>query len=353
MTEVLVIDQGTQGGRSSYTENLVSRLRENGWNVTTVRTTPDADIQIPLFTGSDFEFLIRITLMGILGRLPDTDLVNTQRTVELLPFWLRRSNAALFATCHGKDTQEMEIHRSSWIVALYNVVESFSLQAADKVITVDESTKEYLRQKHDLPDELFAVIPVGADETVFRPINKKELPRDYQYEGDVLLFAGRFSQVKNLPLLVETFEKLRMRRQCYLIAAGDGEEYDSFEKCLETRGLREFTDLPGYVDHHKLSRLMNIADCLILTSDHEGSPNVVREALACGLPVVSTDVGDVSQVVTRPSRGCVVRERSADVMAKQVEQVLDSGSNSCCNDRSDVLFQQTYERVVYLYTKYT
>lgn len=72
------------------------------------------------------------------------------------------------------------------------------------------------------------------------------------------------------------------------------------------------TDLPTY---------MNAADLLLLTSSREGSPNVIKEAMACNLPIVSTDVGDVREVIGS-TKNCVLAESSPDEIALGVEQVL-------------------------------
>ncbi len=327
-------------------------LRTNGWEVSTIRMTSDADIQISLLTGSDLEFLLRFTILGLIGQLPNASIVHTQRTVELLPFYLLRSDAQMVVTCHGKDTLEMSLHRPWWVVSLYNAVESIAIRSADQVICVDQSTKQYLLQKHDLPDDRFVVIPVGADGTIFNPRSQAECRHqsDYELDDDILLFAGRLSEVKNLPLLLNTFVEVQRRRECFLVIAGDGGQREALERSLHKRGLNEFVNLCGTVEHHVLADLMNLADCLLLTSDHEGSPNVVREARACGLPVVSTDVGDVSQIITDNSQGYVVTERSPEVIADRVELVLDDNSASRSPDRK-VLFEFTYNRIETLYFK--
>ena len=79
--------------------------------------------------------------------------------------------------------------------------------------------------------------------------------------------------------------------------------------------------------HEEIPDYYNAADLLLLTSSHEGSPNVVKEALACNLPVVSTDVGDVRKVIGS-STNCHVTDETPDAIADAIASVLTDGNRS-------------------------
>jgi len=85
------------------------------------------------------------------------------------------------------------------------------------------------------------------------------------------------------------------------------------------------------------------ADCLLLTSDQEGSPNVVKEALCCDLAVVSVDVGDVHQWVTL-APGSRVVERDPDAIADALSEVLGNGHGI---DGSKVRGELSAERIAH------
>ena len=97
----------------------------------------------------------------------------------------------------------------------------------------------------------------------------------------------------------------------------------------------------------------NAADLLLLTSSHEGSPNVVKEALACNLPVVSTDVGDVRQIIGTSSN-CHVTEDAPEALATAIASVLKDGGRSngreavadLASDRVADRVERVYHRVL-------
>ena len=129
------------------------------------------------------------------------------------------------------------------------------------------------------------VIAAGVDLELFRPMDRAEARRrlGWPVDGKVVLFgASQRRAVKRFWLAEEAMKRLG--------AAGVQARLETLENVL-----------PNDVPLH-----LNAADCLILTSQHEGSPNVVKEAVACACPVVAGPVGDVAEVLDGVKPGAVV-----------------------------------------------
>ena len=115
----------------------------------------------------------------------------------------------------------------------------------------------------------------------------------------------------------------------------------------------ELMELKGY-SRPQVALLMQAADALLLTSFMEGSPQVVKEAMACGCPVVSVDVGDVRDRV-HGLAGCFVMDRTAESLAKGLQEALAFGrrtegrqriiSDGLTNDAVAVRIREVYHRM--------
>ena len=140
------------------------------------------------------------------------------------------------------------------------------------------------------------VIPCGVDTKIFYPIAQEEARKQLGWELDkkYVLFAGAFdNEVKNSGLAKAA------------TALVDG---------------AELMELRGYT-RDQVCLAMNAANCLLLTSHREGCPLVVKEAMACGTPVVSVDVGDVISI-TKGAEGCYIASRDAHDVAECLQKAL-------------------------------
>jgi glycosyltransferase involved in cell wall biosynthesis len=103
------------------------------------------------------------------------------------------------------------------------------------------------------------------------------------------------------------------------------------------------------VAHADVPTWMNASDVVLLTSTHEGSPNVVKEALACNVPVVAVDVGDVSQRLAN-LRGCYVAAPTADDLAENLGLALSAGERvDARGTLADISLERTAERLLKIY----
>src|SRR5690606_37626457 len=103
----------------------------------------------------------------------------------------------------------------------------------------------------------------------------------------VLVAAGRLVPQKNFPLLLAAFAQLRAQRPARLLILGEGRERPRLEAAAHELGIAADVALPGHVDNPYAAYAR--ASLFVLSSDWEGLPTVLIEALACGCPIVATD----------------------------------------------------------------
>lgn len=104
--------------------------------------------------------------------------------------------------------------------------------------------------------------------------------------------------------------------------AGEGDLEASLRGAIQSLGLAPAATFVGTVPRPDLARLMSAADVLVITSVFETGPTVGLEALACGLPVITTAVGEVSRVVAEARVGHVADGRDPDDLGRGIESVL-------------------------------
>ena len=121
------------------------------------------------------------------------------------------------------------------------------------------------------------------------PLDLSELPAPYMGEREkVIVSAGRFEEQKNFPLLVEAFSKFILNHPDYTLRIyGDGKCKSDILDAMEMYGIQDKVELPGV--SRQLGEDMKKCAMFVLSSDYEGMPNVLIEAMAVGLPVVSTE----------------------------------------------------------------
>ena len=141
-------------------------------------------------------------------------------------------------------------------------------------------------------------------------------------DAPLLLYAGRLEGQKDPLLLVRAFAALRARHPAaHLLIAGEGGLEAATRAELTTLGLGSAATFLGTVPREEVARLMHAADALLITSAFETGPTVGLEALASGLPVVTTDVGEVASVVAETG-AAVAASRTPEALAAAINAVL-------------------------------
>jgi glycosyltransferase involved in cell wall biosynthesis len=169
-----------------------------------------------------------------------------------------------------------------------------------------------------------AVLPSGVDLELFVPGSRRDARRVLRldHEPRVILYVGRLAAGKGLDTLLEAFSVLRAAvPSASLALVGSGPLQARLERRVLADGLARSVRLVGEVPHQAIPCWMQAADVVVLPSEAEGMPNVVREALACGRPVVATPVGDVPHVLSADA-GRLVPAADPAALADALTSVL-------------------------------
>ncbi len=139
-------------------------------------------------------------------------------------------------------------------------------------------------------------------------------------EKDEIVTVAHLLPVKGISYLIRAMTHLKKGR---LVILGDGSERRRLELLSTSLGLGGRVSFQGWLDHcSKFWRHLQQATVFVLPSLSEGIPRAVIEAMACGLPVVATDVGGVPEVVSDGVNGLLVPPRDEEALAKAIEYIF-------------------------------
>jgi glycosyltransferase involved in cell wall biosynthesis len=181
-----------------------------------------------------------------------------------------------------------------------------ALGRASRVIAVSEATRRDLLDLYDVAPERVVVVPHGVDHEVFRRAPKEDVERvkrRFGIDGPYVLYLGGIEPRKNLPNLIEAYARLDPGLRPALVLAGSGvvwnpEGKDSLRGALERlpAEVRPYIVLTGYVQEAEKVAMLSGAEALVYPSRYEGFGLPVLEAMACGTPVVTSNVSALPEV---------------------------------------------------------
>src|SRR4030095_1955667 len=135
-----------------------------------------------------------------------------------------------------------------------------------------------------------------------------------------LLSVGNLVPLKGHDIVIRA---LRLLPECDLVIIGGGPEGMELEALAGSSGVRDRVKFVEVLAQNELRHYYGAADSLVLASSREGWANVLLESLACGTPVVATDVGGTPEVVAAPEAGLLMAERTPQALARAVRSLFE------------------------------
>ena len=369
VTIISDIDPNTPkpGGTRSYVMNLIPFLLEQGIKTTLIGVSynkrgiaPEYPFTfIPVVRSqkiSSYKFLFNLLLKAPFLKISKSSIIHTQRPDDLLPFVLFNRKNRKICTLHGLSDKKIHIKKERIIGMIYDYIERFTLKRVDRVIAVDESTKRHYIKKYPWLKNKIDVIPVGIDLEQFKPINKQKMRKKYGFnETDKMtMYIGRLEKEKNLDFLIKVFKKVNNQQSNYkLVLVGDGRERENLENLVLNLKSNNNVIFTGAIEQPKIPEVINCADVVVLCSLFESGPLVIQEAIGCGIPVVTTDVGRVREFIKNKKIGKIVNGKE-DEFAEAIKSVLDGDSNQnyiaeCRKVAQEFSFEKTANALFQIY----
>ena len=195
---------------------------------------------------------------------------------------------------------------------------------ADAIIAVSRQVADDLSTITGLPEGTIRTIynPVVDDSLRSQAAEPLVHPWFVPLSAPVVLGVGRLAEQKDFSTLIRAFARVRARREVRLMLLGEGKQRGLLQELVESLGLAEDVEMPGFVTNP--FQYMARAAALVLSSEYEGLPGVIIQALACGCPVVSTDCpGGSAEILDGGKYGPLVKVGDEVALSQAIESVLD------------------------------
>jgi len=242
--------------------------------------------------------------------------------IEMMPI-AKQLKIPLIVTLHGYDAAAF-LEIKSYVHSLRELANN-----SEFIICVSDNMKERLIAI-GLPEHKLITHYIGIPIEKFQFIDRTPIPEKVAKDENItFLQVANFVEKKGHEFTVRAFASLTNQYpKASLTLAGDGPLRPSIESLVNTLGLTQKVAFKGAVDTNQVSQLMGKADCFLHHSitasngDMEGIPTVLMEAMATGLPVVSTYHSGIPELIKHGENGYLVEERNINQYTNQLKSLL-------------------------------
>lgn len=340
------------GGIMSYLINLSNLLQKQNIETTLCGTGKnECNIENTLFSKflsvtesenpSNFNYIMSLFLKIKFFNIDESAIIHSQRPDMLIPAIFFGKRNRLVCTLHGAHDIAVFDKKGTLYGTIYSFLQKIAFNKAHKLIAVDVSTRNYYVKKYPWVEKKIEVIPIAIDCNKFKPMNKQFVREKYGFQSEekIVICIGRLEKEKNLPMLLNVFVEVSHQiMNSKLIIVGKGSKEQQLLNISNRLNMKNVV-FWGELENEKIPELLNCSDVFAFCSLYEGSPTVIKEALACNLPVVSVDVGDVKEVIEGID-GCYIAERDVKDFSLKILNVL--GESKSINSRAKIL-KSSYE----------
>jgi len=253
----------------------------------------------------------------------------------------------IFTTLHGTDITLVGLEPS------FLPLVKFSIEKSDGVTAVSRFLKEKTITNYSCETEI-QVIPNFVDTDLFKPHENGEFRNAIAPHGEKLLVhTSNFRTVKRVPDTIRVFEKVQKEIPSKLILVGDGPDRSECERICRQLELCDKVKFLGKQDG--LVEILSSSDLFLIPSQSESFGLAALEAMACGLPVISSSVGGLPELVKHNETGFIAEIGDVDRMAKYALELLTNEKKYKLfseNSRQRAVNKFDKSKVVPLYEEY-
>jgi glycosyltransferase involved in cell wall biosynthesis len=190
----------------------------------------------------------------------------------------------------------------------------FTVKNADAIISVSQHDLKLIKEMYNVPDEKCYYIPNG--------VNIEDFQRRNHSVRQYITFIGRLTYIKGFDIFLDLIRKIhKIDDEIKFLVIGDG---PLVKELLEVKKKIPITYYPNY-PYAEMERVYNMSKVLMITSRFEGLPTTILESLACETPVITSNVGGVSELIESNNNGFFVNFNRFD---NSVEKILDIVNDS-------------------------
>ena len=190
----------------------------------------------------------------------------------------------------------------------------FICQKADKVFANSNGLRDLALK--NIPKTEIQMVPNGVATDIFTPIEKNN-------ETVKIFFIGRLTKQKGGDLLLQALSCISSQNW-ELEIIGDGPENETLNRLAENLGIKSKIKFTGWVNREDIIAKYQNADILVLPSSDEGMSNVILEGIACGLPVIATDISGTNELVKTGENGILIPVNNIDALKEALDNLLNN-----------------------------